>query len=83
MAERIFSRSLPVIRTRIKAELDRANERGEAQIDDTLQMAELLADMVRPSPMDALILQKNRDPSEIMARFELGLDIFLKGLNLK
>ncbi len=83
MAERIYSRSLPVIRTRIKAELDRANERSEAQIDDTQQMAELLADMVRPSPMDALILQKNRDPSEIMARFELGLDIFLKGLNLK
>ena len=82
MASRIFAHSLPTIRTRIKTELDRANAQGEVAIDDTAQMAELLADMARPSPLDALILQKHRDPAQITARFELGLTVFIQGLGL-
>ncbi len=83
MAQRIFAQGLPTVRRAIERELLRANDRGEARIDDPAAAAALLADMARPSPLDRLI-----DPSRpvdfaaIEARFELGLSVFLKGIGV-
>ncbi|ETX27931.1 TetR/AcrR family transcriptional regulator [Roseivivax isoporae] len=81
MARRIFARGLPQVRRMIRDELDRANARGEARVADTAAAAALLADMVRPSPLDRLVDPAlETDWDAVTARFELGLSVFLRGI---
>jgi AcrR family transcriptional regulator len=81
MAARVFRSGLPRIRALIQEELDRAVDRGEARIPDTAAAAALLADMARPSPLDRLVdPDRPFDMAAVEARFELGLDIFLRGI---
>lgn len=81
MARRIFARGMPALRAAVAVELDRANARGEAHIEDTEAAAALLADMARPSPLDRLVdPAKPMDFETIEARFDFGLRVFLRGI---
>ncbi|MBP1806182.1 TetR/AcrR family transcriptional regulator [Rubellimicrobium aerolatum] len=81
MARTFLAEGPGAIRELIRAELDRAVARGEATIADTGAAAALLADMIRPSPLDVLI-----DPASlpgdaaIQARFDLAIRVFLRGV---
>ncbi|WP_375262304.1 TetR/AcrR family transcriptional regulator [Palleronia sp.] len=68
-------------RASIRAELDRAVSRNEAQIKDTAQAAAILEAMVRPSIGDILLNPgepANKD--EKHARFNAGLELFLRAI---
>ncbi|WOI58066.1 TetR/AcrR family transcriptional regulator [Palleronia sp. LCG004] len=68
-------------RALIRAELDRAVARGEAQLDDTDQAAAILSAMVRPSIADALFdPHRTHDVRDPLRRFETGLDLFLRAV---
>ena len=65
----------------IRDELDRAVARGEVRIPDTDGAAAVLRDMVRPSVLEVLLSDgPTDDPAPFEARFEMGLDLFLRGV---
>ncbi|SFQ08816.1 TetR/AcrR family transcriptional regulator [Tranquillimonas alkanivorans] len=81
MGRSMYDNGPRVMQDLIRVELDRAVRRGEADIADTDAAAALLRDMIRPNALD-LLMCPDRAPSleEAKARFELGLDIFLRAV---
>ncbi|MCF3935890.1 TetR/AcrR family transcriptional regulator [Acuticoccus sp. M5D2P5] len=80
---RTFLRAGPAtVRAMVRAELDRARERGEISTEDTETAATILCDMVFTSPIDKLV-----DPDAVHAcsavaenRLDIALHIFMNGL---
>jgi AcrR family transcriptional regulator len=65
----------------IRAELDRAAAAGEIVAADTDALAALLLDMVRPSPLEALLApDRVPDAAALDRRFDLALEVFLSGI---
>lgn len=66
----------------VRSELERATANGEIRPVDTTLAARILCDMVYECPIDRMIAPENslRDPTEVENRFQLALDIFVKGM---
>lgn len=66
----------------VRSELERAAADGEIRPVDAALAARILCDMVYECPIDRMIAPESsrRNPTEVEMRFQLALDIFLKGM---
>ena len=66
----------------VRAELERALGRGEIGVDDPDAAARLLVDMAHENPIDRLIdpTRPPPTPTEMTARAELAVRVFLRGV---
>ncbi|MFW5834688.1 MAG: TetR/AcrR family transcriptional regulator C-terminal domain-containing protein, partial [Pseudomonadota bacterium] len=67
----------------VRAELVRAHAAGDIVADDPDALAELLCDMVYPSPLERLLEPEAVPPSEAEAnaRLDLAIRVFLGGVS--
>lgn len=84
VARRFLEEGPRAIQALIRSELDRAVEGGRAVVADTDAAAALLRDMIRHNPVDVLLDPGGvPDQEEIQARFELALQVFLRGVGVE
>lgn len=81
LAESVLEEGPRAIRRMIRAELDRAVDRGEIALADTAVAAALLHDMALPCPFEKLLagVGEPLPPAEIRARVDRAVALFLNG----